>query len=59
MEQTLTDNEIRALYEKKQELTFSREKQILGAVYAVIILAVCFAAAIGLWAVVMSNITRP
>lgn len=42
MEQTFTDEEIRHLYEKKQEEQFNPYKEVIGAVYAIIILSGCF-----------------
>jgi len=50
MEQTLTDEEIRTLYEDKQKEPFPKEKQAMGAVLAIIIILGMIAVGLCFWA---------
>lgn len=56
MEQTLTDEEVRTLYQDYQREPFNRNKQIFGAVYALILLVAFVAAYTCLVALLMNKI---
>ena len=49
MEQTLTETEIRTLYEKRQAEPFPRRKNVMGIMLALIILL----GTIGLWGLLL------
>lgn len=59
MEQTFTDEEIGFLYKEKQTQKFSRGKAILGAVYAIILLAAMLCISMGVWAFIFTIIEKP
>ncbi len=56
MEQTLTDEEIRVMYQEKQREPFSRNKQILGAVYGTILILAFIALYLAIWAFLMDKL---
>ena len=54
MEQTLTETEIRTMYEKRQAEPFPRRKNVMGIMLALIILL----GTIGLWGLLLWGIAN-
>ena len=54
MEQTLTETEIRTMYEKRQAEPFPRRKNVMGIMLALIILL----GTIGLWGLLLWGIAK-
>ncbi len=53
MEQTLTEDEIRTLYEYKQEEPFPEHKNVMGILLAVFFILVMIGICLALWAFLM------
>ena len=52
MDQTLTDEEIRVMYQDKQREPFPKDKQVMGAILAIIIILGMIAAGLCFWALI-------
>ncbi len=59
MEQTLTDDEIRTLYEYKQEEPFPVHKNAIGILLAVFFIVVMIGLCLALWAFLMQIFAGP
>jgi len=57
MNHTLTEKEIRVMYQEKQKEPFSRNKQILGAVCGIILILGFIALYLGIWAFLMDKLS--
>jgi hypothetical protein len=58
MKHSLTDDEVRVLYQDKQKEPFSKGKRITGAVYGIILIASMIALYAGVWALIIKNFSK-